>query len=74
MRLTERKIVFLVNITWIGGNDVCCEMFCDDVPNDSVELLDAPFVSEDDPVLSCQRGQDQQVCEKRFDVALEILC
>ena len=39
--------------------------------NDEVDLLDAPLVSEDDPVLDGQLGQQKQVGEKRLDVSLE---
>ena len=35
-----------------------------DVPEDEVDFLDAPLVSENDPVLGGERGQHQQVGEK----------
>ena len=46
-------------------------MLGNDVSNDEVDLLDAPLVSEDDPVLGGQLGQHKQVGEERLDVSLE---
>ena len=41
----------LVDITWICWDDIRCEMLSYDVPEDEVDFLDAPLVSENDPVL-----------------------